>query len=54
MEGKTGFFYDIHCHVMNLSHPNFLAFLRRLNYLQNKNFSSFYHRKSCYACLLYT
>jgi predicted TIM-barrel fold metal-dependent hydrolase len=29
MEGKTGFFYDIHCHVMNLSHPNFLAFLRR-------------------------
>lgn len=23
-------FYDIHCHAMNLSHPNFLAFLRRL------------------------
>ncbi|MCR6544894.1 amidohydrolase family protein [Dehalobacterium formicoaceticum] len=27
MAGKT--FYDVHCHVMNLSHPNFLAFLRR-------------------------
>ncbi|MGI6686289.1 MAG: amidohydrolase family protein [Bacillota bacterium] len=22
-------FYDVHCHVMNLSHPNFIAFLRR-------------------------
>lgn len=22
-------FYDVHCHVMNLSHPNFVAFLRR-------------------------
>ena len=22
-------FYDIHCHAMNLSHPNFLAFLNR-------------------------
>ncbi|WP_214659276.1 amidohydrolase family protein [Candidatus Formimonas warabiya] len=27
MEGNK--FYDVHCHVMNLSHPNFLAFLRR-------------------------
>mgnify|MGYP005840625799 CR=1 FL=1 len=27
MEDKK--FYDIHCHTMNLSHPNFLAFLRR-------------------------
>lgn len=24
-------FYDAHCHFMNLSHPNFLAFLQRLN-----------------------
>lgn len=24
-------FYDSHCHVMNLSHPNLLAFLQRLN-----------------------
>jgi len=27
MVGKK--FYDVHCHVMNLSHPNFVAFLRR-------------------------
>ena len=24
-------FYDAHCHIMNLSHPNLLAFLQRLN-----------------------
>ncbi len=24
-------FYDIHCHAMNLSHPNLLAFIRRYN-----------------------
>lgn len=24
-------FYDIHCHAMNLSHPNLSAFLRRIN-----------------------
>ena len=24
------YFYDIHCHAMNMSHPNFLAFLKRL------------------------
>ena len=25
------YFYDIHCHAMNLSHPSLLAFMRRLN-----------------------
>ncbi len=24
-------FYDAHCHIMNLSHPNLLAFIQRLN-----------------------
>jgi len=24
-------FYDIHCHAMNLSHPNFMLFLKRLS-----------------------
>ena len=24
------YFYDVHCHAMNMSHPNFLAFLKRL------------------------
>lgn len=24
-------FYDTHCHIMNLSHPNLLAFIQRLN-----------------------
>jgi len=23
-------FFDIHCHAMNLSHPNLLAFIQRL------------------------
>lgn len=23
------YFYDIHCHAMNMSHPNFLAFMKR-------------------------
>ena len=28
---SEGRFYDAHCHIMNLSHPNLLAFLERLN-----------------------
>ena len=27
---KEKMFFDIHCHAMNLSHPNLLAFLKRL------------------------
>ena len=27
-------FYDIHCHAMNLSHPNFSALLKRINRLK--------------------
>jgi len=30
MEGSRRF-YDVHCHAMNLSHPNFAAFLKRIN-----------------------
>jgi hypothetical protein len=29
MEEK--YFYDIHCHAMNMSHPNILAFIQRMN-----------------------
>jgi len=25
------YFYDIHCHAMNLSHPSLMAFMQRLN-----------------------
>jgi hypothetical protein len=25
------YFYDIHCHAMNMSHPNILAFIERIN-----------------------
>jgi predicted TIM-barrel fold metal-dependent hydrolase len=28
---KKKYFYDIHCHVFNLSHPNFMAFIQRFN-----------------------
>lgn len=35
MHGKV--FYDIHCHVMNLSHPNYLAFLRRFEPILKEN-----------------
>ena len=24
-------FYDTHCHIMNLSHPNFISFIKRIN-----------------------
>ena len=27
---KNATFYDIHCHAMNLSHPNILAFIGRV------------------------
>ncbi|MBI4979090.1 MAG: amidohydrolase family protein [Spirochaetes bacterium] len=30
LNGKR-YCYDIHCHVMNLSHPNLLAFIRRID-----------------------
>ncbi len=30
MNGKK-YFYDIHCHAFNLSHPNLMAFARRIN-----------------------
>jgi hypothetical protein len=41
MAGKT--FYDVHCHVMNLSHPNFLAFIRRIEpTLQDHPFKIFF------------
>ena len=28
---EQDYFYDIHCHLMDMSHPNLIAFLRRLN-----------------------
>ncbi len=30
-------FYDVHCHVMNLSHPNFVAFMRRFEPMVKEN-----------------
>ena len=27
---ELNYFFDIHCHAMNLSHPNLLAFINRL------------------------
>ena len=29
-------FYDIHCHAMNLSHPNLLLFIKRLVHFHGK------------------
>jgi hypothetical protein len=26
------YFFDVHCHAINMSHPNFLAFLKRFEY----------------------
>lgn len=33
---KSVRFYDIHCHAMNLSHPNFMLFIKRLAFFHGK------------------
>ncbi|MDQ2086866.1 amidohydrolase family protein [Herbivorax sp. ANBcel31] len=35
------YFYDIHCHAMNMSHPNFLAFIKRFEDMVFKDTDKF-------------
>ncbi|TYQ16187.1 UNVERIFIED_CONTAM: putative metal-dependent hydrolase of the TIM-barrel fold [Acetivibrio alkalicellulosi] len=38
------YFYDIHCHAMNMSHPNFLAFLKMFEEMLFKDTDKFLKR----------